>query len=157
MAHLLLTIFGYTDELCKALQKRDQDIINAIELVEMTKFHLQVLREDNEWETFLKDVTSFCVKHRVKVPDMDGFYVPVGRPKRYFVKVKNLHRFHVEMFLSVIDMQLQELNSRFDNISCLLFYYCSAFLFFPFVIIYFLLTGAGLMKLIQSFLFAWLL
>jgi len=63
MAHLLLTIFGYTDELCKALQKRDQDIINAIELVEMTKFHLQVLREDNEWETFLKDVTSFCVKH----------------------------------------------------------------------------------------------
>jgi len=157
MAHLLLTIFGYTDELCKALQKRDQDIINAIELVEMTKFHLQVLQEDNEWETFMKDVTSFCVKHRVKVPDMDGFYVPVGRPKRYFVKVKNLHRFHVEMFLSVIDMQLQELNSRFDNISCLLFYYCSAFLFFPFVIIYFLLTGAGLMKLIQSFLFAWLL
>ncbi|XP_066333690.1 uncharacterized protein [Miscanthus floridulus] len=98
MAHLLLTIFGYTDELCKALQKRDQDIINAIELIEMTKFHLQVLREDNEWETFLKDVTSFCVKHRVKVPDMDGFYVLVGRPKRYFVKVKNLHRFHVEMF-----------------------------------------------------------
>ncbi|RLM87706.1 hypothetical protein C2845_PM04G28810 [Panicum miliaceum] len=112
MAHLLLTIFGYTDELCKALQRRDQDIIDVVELIEMTKFHLQVVREDNEWKIFLKDVASFCVKHQIEVPDMDGFYVPVGRPKRYFVKVSNLHRFHVEMFLSVIDMQLQELNSR---------------------------------------------
>lgn len=78
MAHLLLTILGYTNELCNALQRKDEDIINAIKLIETTKFHLQVLREDSEWETFLKDVTQFCTKHRIKVPDIEGFYVPIG-------------------------------------------------------------------------------
>uniref|UniRef100_A0A7N0V9M2 HAT C-terminal dimerisation domain-containing protein n=1 Tax=Kalanchoe fedtschenkoi TaxID=63787 RepID=A0A7N0V9M2_KALFE len=32
-------------------------------------------------------------------------------------KVKNIHRFRVEMFLSVIDLQIQELNNRFDEVN----------------------------------------
>ncbi|XP_048491417.1 uncharacterized protein LOC104883938 [Beta vulgaris subsp. vulgaris] len=42
-------------------------------------------------------------------------YIPRGRSKRFFAKVPNLHRFRVEMFLSVIDLQLQEINNRFDE------------------------------------------
>ena len=110
MAHLLLTIFGYTDDLNNALQKRDQDIVNAIDLIYLTKTQLQLLREDDGWKTFLNDVTSFCVKHGIKVAKMDDFYMPVARSKRSLKKVKNLHRFHIDMFLSVIDRQLQELN-----------------------------------------------
>ena len=103
MAHLLLTIFGYTDDLNHALQKRDQNIVNAIELIYDTKTQLQFLREDGGWEDFLKTVNSFCDKHGIKIPSMDDFYKPVGRDKRFFPKAKNLHRFHVDMFLSVID------------------------------------------------------
>ena len=34
-AHLMLVILGYTDELSQSLQKRDQDIINAMALVNL--------------------------------------------------------------------------------------------------------------------------
>jgi hypothetical protein len=47
MLHLLQEIFGYSDALCNALQRRDQDIVNAIDLLSITKEELQNLREDN--------------------------------------------------------------------------------------------------------------
>ena len=116
MVHLMCEIFGFTDKLCQALQRREQDIVNAMAFVSMTKEQLQKLRDDG-WEDFIQRITCFCVKHKVEVPNMDGDYVPRGRSKRYFQKVSNLHRFRVEMFISVIDLQLQELNNRFDEVN----------------------------------------
>ncbi|XP_062191278.1 uncharacterized protein LOC133895100 [Phragmites australis] len=117
MAHLLLTIFEYTYDLNHTLQKRDQDIVNAIDLIYDTKTQLQFLREDGGWEDFLKTVNSFCDKHGIKIPSMDDFYKPVGRDRRFFPKAKNLHRFHVDVFLSAIDRILRELNDRFDEVN----------------------------------------
>lgn len=117
MAHLLNTILGYTDDLNTALQRREQDIVNAVELIVLTKMQLEMLRQDDGWENFLKEVTSFCMKNEVKVPQMDARYKPVGRSPRFFGKVQNLHRFKIEMFLSVIDRQLRELNDRFDEVN----------------------------------------
>jgi hypothetical protein len=51
-------------------------------------------------------VNSFCTKNDIKVVDMSGNYRPVGRDRRFFQRTTNLHRFHVDMFLSVIDRQL---------------------------------------------------
>ncbi|XP_062180368.1 uncharacterized protein LOC133884819 [Phragmites australis] len=48
---------------------------------------------------------------------MDDFYKPVGRDRRFFPKANNLHRFHVDMFLSAIDRILRELNDRFDEVN----------------------------------------
>jgi len=106
MAHLMQTVLGFTADLNYALQKRDQDIVNAVELILLTKFQLNQLREDPGWDDFLKEVESFCVKYNINVPDMDSFYRPVGRDRRFFIKIKNMHRYHVDMFLSVIDRQL---------------------------------------------------
>jgi hypothetical protein len=117
MAHLMQTVLGFTADLNHALQKRDQDIVNAVELILLTKFQLNQLRQDPGWDDFLQEVQSFCVKHKIKIPDMDSFYRPVGRDRRFFIKIKNLHRFHVDMFLSVIDRQLQEINERFDEVN----------------------------------------
>ena len=50
MLHLMNEIFGYTSDLSNALQKRDQDIVNAVDLLEFTKVQLQVLREDDGWK-----------------------------------------------------------------------------------------------------------
>ncbi|XP_021766668.1 zinc finger MYM-type protein 1-like [Chenopodium quinoa] len=114
MIHLMSEIFGQTDKLCQALQRGDQDIVNAMSFVTLTKEQLQQMR-DHGWEEFLHLVLSFCAKHNVEAPNMDDMYVPRGRSKRFFAKVTNLHRFWVEMYLSVIDLQLQELNNRFDE------------------------------------------
>ncbi|XP_062206140.1 uncharacterized protein LOC133908020 [Phragmites australis] len=117
MLHLMEEIFGYTDDLGNALQKREQDIVDAISLVYTTKEQLQLLREDGGWDTFLQGVISFCVKHKIKIADMDGHYKPVGRSARFYGKATNKHRFHVDMFLGVIDRQLRELNDRFDEVN----------------------------------------
>ncbi|XP_019108188.1 uncharacterized protein LOC104907649 [Beta vulgaris subsp. vulgaris] len=114
MLHLMSEIFGQTEKLCQALQRGDQDIVNAMSFVSLTKDRLQKLR-DHGWERFLEMVTSFCAKNEIDVVDMNDLYIPRGRSKRFFAKVPNLHRFRVEMFLSVIDLQLQELNNRFDE------------------------------------------
>ncbi|XP_021760658.1 zinc finger MYM-type protein 1-like [Chenopodium quinoa] len=114
MIHLMSKIFGITDKLCQALQRGDQDIVNAMSFVTLTKERLQKMREHG-WDDFLDLVTCFCVKHNIDVPGMSDLYVPRGRSKRFFAKVQNLHRFRIEMFLSVIDLQLQELNNRFDE------------------------------------------
>jgi len=79
LLHLMNEIFGYTNDLCNALQKREQDIVNAMDLLEFTKVELDVLRQDSGWQEFLTKVTSFCEKHNVKVVDMNGKYVPMQR------------------------------------------------------------------------------
>ncbi|XP_039789569.1 zinc finger MYM-type protein 1-like isoform X1 [Panicum virgatum] len=117
LLHLMNEIFGYTNDLCNALQKREQDIVNAMDLLEFTKVELDVLRKDAGWEEFLKNVTSFCEKHKVKVVDMDGKYIPIQRSAKFYRGATNYHRFHADMFLGVIDRQLVELNNRFDEVN----------------------------------------
>uniref|UniRef100_A0A453NIP6 DUF4371 domain-containing protein n=1 Tax=Aegilops tauschii subsp. strangulata TaxID=200361 RepID=A0A453NIP6_AEGTS len=59
MLHLMNEIFGYTSDLSNALQKSDQDIVNAVDLLEFTKVQLQVLREDDGWNEFLEKSLLF--------------------------------------------------------------------------------------------------
>ena len=89
-------IFGYTNDLCNALQKREQDIVNAMDLLEFTKVELDVLRQDSGWQEFLTKVTSFCEKHNVKVVDMNGKYIPMQRSKQFYRGAINYHRFHAD-------------------------------------------------------------
>jgi hypothetical protein len=127
MAHLMQTVLGFTADLNHALQKNDQDIVNAVELISLTKMQLHTLQQDAGWEDFLKEVDSFCVNNKIKIPDMDTFYRHVGRDRRFFIKIKNLHRYRVDMFLSVIGRQLQELDDRFDEVNTELLIYMAAF------------------------------
>ncbi|XP_042032211.1 uncharacterized protein LOC121778885 [Salvia splendens] len=61
MAQLMTTIFGYTNDLCLALQRRDQDIINAMRLVTLTKDQLQKMR-DVRWEIQLNKVIDLLLQ-----------------------------------------------------------------------------------------------
>jgi hypothetical protein len=59
---------------------------------------------------------------------MEGPYYPVGRPKRGFHNgTMNYHCFHVDMFVSIVDRELQELNDRFDEVNTELLSYMAAF------------------------------
>lgn len=72
-----------------------------------------------EWETLFNKVTSFCTKYDIVVPDVDASYVSQGRPKRFVQQEKNLQHFWV--FLGAIDLQLNQLNERFDEVNMDLF------------------------------------
>ncbi|XP_021770758.1 uncharacterized protein LOC110734945 [Chenopodium quinoa] len=60
---------------------KEQDIVNAMELVTFTKSVLQKMREQG-WETFLNKVTSFCTNQDSDVLTMDSLYVSQGRSRR---------------------------------------------------------------------------
>ena len=46
---------------------------------------------------------------------MDDIFLTNGRSQRKGQKITNTHRFRVELFYAVLDMQLQELNNRFNE------------------------------------------
>ena len=49
-----------TEQLGQALQKKSQDIVNAIRLVQTTKVLLEKMRSDDGWETFFVKLLSFA-------------------------------------------------------------------------------------------------
>lgn len=116
MVHMMKTIFGLANQLNIALQKKDQDIVNAISLVKQTKERLQQMREDG-WESLLNLVTCFCDKNKIGVPKMEDEYLTRGKKKRNKVYTTNINHFRVEVFFAIIDLQTQELNNRFDEVS----------------------------------------
>ncbi|KAL4626448.1 hypothetical protein ACB092_05G096900 [Castanea dentata] len=95
--HLMKNILRITNELSIALQKKkkNQDIVNAMDLVKVSKQRLQVMRDD-EWTSLLTEVSSFCATHDIPILNMDEIFV---------------------LFYTVIDMQLQELNNRFSEVN----------------------------------------
>ncbi|XP_072147817.1 uncharacterized protein [Setaria viridis] len=126
--HLMFVILGYTNELSECLQRRDQDILNAISLVNVAKNKMQQLRSDG-WDHFLERVTSFCIKHDVEVPAMDGDYVLYGKSARY-ARARNQtndDHFRREVYIDVIDQIRQELDNWFDEINMELLSCMSAF------------------------------
>ncbi|KAG4387320.1 hypothetical protein GLYMA_11G176303v4 [Glycine max] len=112
--HLMKNVLGISNELSQALQRKDQDIINAMNLVNITKLRLQIMR-DNGWEFLLQEVNSFCDKHFINIPNMEDIFFSKGRSQRgaKAQAITTEHHYHVELFYTVVDMQLQELNDRF--------------------------------------------
>jgi hypothetical protein len=100
-AHLMLVILGYTNELCLCLQKRDQDIVNAMSLVTLAKERMQKLRSEGWEEFFQGTVVSFCNKHSIQVPTLDGKYVPHGRSPRFYPDQTNDDHFRKQVYIGV--------------------------------------------------------
>ncbi|KAL5136968.1 Zinc finger MYM-type protein 1 [Glycine soja] len=90
-----------------ALQRKDQDIINAMNLVNITKLRLQTMR-DNGWESLLQEVNSFCDKHFINIPNMEDIFFSKGRSQRggKAQGITTEHHYRVELFYIVVDMQL---------------------------------------------------
>ncbi|XP_050157457.1 uncharacterized protein LOC126631338 [Malus sylvestris] len=113
--HLLHEIMGITDILCRELQNKSQDILNAMNLVTTTKDVFQKLRLDG-WATFIDKVSLFCKKHDVDMLDMNAQYkVGTGRSCQQTDHITFEHHYHIDIFNNAIDFQLAELNRRFSE------------------------------------------
>jgi hypothetical protein len=104
-----------TDVLCKALQQKSQDIVNAMHLVSTTKSLLQQLRDDG-WKPLLENVITFCNSNAIEVPDMNSKYFKAqGKPRhtKDDTFVSKEHHYRYDIFTAALDFQVQELNHRF--------------------------------------------
>ncbi|XP_039050969.1 zinc finger MYM-type protein 1-like [Hibiscus syriacus] len=111
--HLMLEILGLTDTLSRHLQRKDQDILEAASLIRGTKKSLQTLRNDG-FGSILKKVYSLCKKHSIETLDMSEYYVTL---RNHRTKISNQYHFEVEIFNTVLDMQIQEFGDRFSEVS----------------------------------------
>ncbi|XP_030505402.2 uncharacterized protein LOC115720392 [Cannabis sativa] len=107
-------ILGITNELSQVLERGDQDIVNAMDLVRVCKKQLQMMR-DNGWNSLMEEVSDFCVEMNIDVLNMDNMYCAQGKSRPKAPKLTNFHFFRIDYFNTVIDLQLQELNSRFNE------------------------------------------
>ncbi|XP_062100727.1 uncharacterized protein LOC133806647 [Humulus lupulus] len=112
--HLVMNILGITNELSQVLQKGDQYIVNAMDLVKICKKQLLMTR-DNGWDSLVEEVSNFRMKFNIDVLDMNHMYCPQGKSRCKATKLTNFHYFCVDSFNTVIDLQLQELNSHFNE------------------------------------------
>ncbi|XP_030964724.1 uncharacterized protein LOC115985992 [Quercus lobata] len=109
---------GITNILCQALQQHSQDLLNAMHLVSTTKSLIQKLRDD-EWKRLLASVTSFCGQHEIDIPDLNACYTKARGRYRHQDEVLTTieHYLRIDIFTVAIDFQLQELNSRFYELT----------------------------------------
>jgi len=114
--HLMIELLSMTDILSCHLQRKDQDIVEAMHLILGVKDSLQDMR-DNGWEPLFKKVKTFCEKNEIEVPDMDKEINARGTSARRRQKVTNMHFYHVEVFLAAVDAILSEMNHRFGEVS----------------------------------------
>ncbi|KAI5314487.1 hypothetical protein L3X38_043663 [Prunus dulcis] len=110
------SILGATNDLSQALQRKDQNIENAMTLVKVCKDQLQHMRE-NAFEALLDQVSSFCAKHDILVPNMDDAYVAQWRSHRRAPIITHLYHYRVDIFIQIIEWQLAELNRRFSEVN----------------------------------------
>ena len=99
----MIDIMEITYDLCQALQRQSQDIVNAMHLVFTTKILIQKLREDG-WDLLLGRVKLFCDKHGINLFDMGASYI-AGRGRSYHRNdpVTMEHHFGVDIFYATID------------------------------------------------------
>ncbi|XP_071729405.1 uncharacterized protein [Rutidosis leptorrhynchoides] len=103
-----------TDKLYQALQRKSQDIVNALSLVSTTKSLIQNLRDEG-WQSLFVKVVSFCENNNIQVPEMSQSYKDIIRSLSEKDNVTVEHHYRVDVFFAAIDSQLQELNSRFNE------------------------------------------
>ncbi|CAM8920228.1 unnamed protein product [Rhodiola kirilowii] len=112
--HLMREVLDITSCLCNALQLQSQDILNAMSLVSTSKSLLQKLRDDG-WSRLVEKVRTFCGKVNIEVPDFSAPHETRRGASHQQNRITIEHYYKVDIFYTVIDSQLQELNNRFND------------------------------------------
>ncbi|CAN1169884.1 Zinc finger MYM-type protein 1, partial [Linum perenne] len=122
-AHRLGTVTNLVGASCKrqdiireTQQNKDQDIVNAIHLVKVSKRRLQDMR-DNGWEVLFQEAVEFCSEQSIEVPNINDIYVRRGKSKRINERVTCLHHFQVncQLLLSMACLSPRDSFKAFDK------------------------------------------
>ncbi|CAN6571081.1 unnamed protein product [Malus baccata var. baccata] len=117
--HLMKDILGITNELSQALQRKDQDIVNAMKLVGVCKQMLEIMRKSG-WDSLLSEVSKFCLKHDIDVPNIDDMFLSRRQGQRKAQAVTNMHHYCVGIFyLQELYSRVNETNTELLSLACL--------------------------------------
>lgn len=103
---LMLLFLWITNSLSKALQRKNQDILNDMLLMKSIKQQLYKLME-NRWESLINKIFPF-----MKITWLSCWFEWCdSKNPRKRSNITNLHHYKVECFYTVLDMQIHEFAS----------------------------------------------
>ncbi|XP_044947685.1 zinc finger MYM-type protein 1-like [Hordeum vulgare subsp. vulgare] len=111
---LMMKLFAITNELSQLLQRKDTNVVLALELIHDVKLRLATMR-DSGWESLKDEVQQFCNSKGIPVPNMDDEIPVRGRSRKEGRTITNLHYYRAEIFYVVIDKICVEMNHRFGD------------------------------------------
>ncbi|XP_031274927.1 uncharacterized protein LOC116133354 [Pistacia vera] len=104
------------NELSQALQGKDQDLLNAIQFVQISKRRLHKMRnEDTCFDILLKKASDMCKDN--DIPILENMEDNFARTKQGIAPITNKHHFKVELMYTILDDIQEELNNRFDEVN----------------------------------------
>jgi hypothetical protein len=112
--NMMIKLLGITNDLSRLLQKKDMNIVHAMELVQDVKFRLATMR-DNGWDSLLEEVQQFCISKSILVPNMDDEIPVRGRNRLEGRTITNLHYYRAKIFYVLIDKICVEMNHLFGD------------------------------------------
>ena len=80
--HLMIILLGKTNNLSQCLQLKNQNIVRVVGLIKTTLEDIQEIRQ-NGWDELFKEVTDFCVKFNIVVPNMEDTRTANGRSRSW--------------------------------------------------------------------------
>ncbi|KAM3260989.1 hypothetical protein ACQJBY_051940 [Aegilops geniculata] len=112
---MMLKILRMTNDLSLLLQKKDQNVVQAMSLVTDVRTRLINWRNDG-WEPLLEDVKAFCTKNEIPIPSMDDTFIKWGKSRKGGRNnVTADHFFRVDTFYVAIDSIITEFDHRFNE------------------------------------------
>eukprot|EP00267_Zea_mays_P041426 XP_020393320.1 uncharacterized protein LOC109939546 [Zea mays] len=68
---LMLKMLAVTNELSQTLQRKNANIVHAMELLDVVKTRMATMRSNSGWESFFQSVKEFYARKGISVVDMD--------------------------------------------------------------------------------------
>ncbi|XP_073019305.1 uncharacterized protein [Primulina eburnea] len=105
IASMVATGIREADLLCRALQEKSLDILNAMDFVSTTKDLLHTLRAKG-YDILLMIVQSVCENNGIEIPDMNAWYrSATGRSNQQRDSITFEHHYRFDVFNVAIDFK----------------------------------------------------
>jgi hypothetical protein len=100
---MMLQILHITNELSLVLQRKDQNIVQAMSLIVDVRTHLIILRSEG-WEPLFEETKAFCVANEISIPNMSDLVPRFGRSRKGGKNnITQDHYFYIDIFYAAID------------------------------------------------------
>ena len=108
----MIRLLGKANNLSQCLQLKNQNVVRAMGFIKTTLDDIQGVRQ-NGWDELFKEVTDFCVKYNIVVPNMEDTRTVNGCSRSWGGQLVTYnHRFKNEIFNVLHDQLIVELNNR---------------------------------------------
>jgi hypothetical protein len=114
---MMLQILRITNELSLLLQRKDQNVVQAMSLVVDVRTRLLNLRSEG-WEPLFEETKVFCLANDIPIPNMSDALPRYGRSRKgERNNITQEHYYRVDTFYTAIDSIITELDHRFNELS----------------------------------------